>query len=416
MNRETERHDMLVDAPGIDLISASSFAHGHPFEQYEWLRKNDPVYFHPEVDGPGFWALTKHADVRWASRLPKQFSSYKMGIDVGDYDPVVLDAMRNMMLFMDPPEHHRFKSLVSKGFTPSEAVSMADRFVTLCREIIDDVIERGECEFVSEVAGRLPSGVIAEMLGIPRTDGERLYELTEIQHTTDDSVASPAARNDARIEMINYAKSVADDKRAHPGNDITTILVNSEIDGDRLSDEEIQWFFLLLINAGGDTTRNLLAGGLQLLLDNPDQRIRLTQELDTLLNPAVEEMLRAVSPVARFRRTATEDVQLRDKLIRAGDKVVLFYGSANYDEDVFENPNEFDVGRDPNPHVAFGGGGPHLCLGLHVARMEIRTMLSEMLTRLSDIELNGEHTRLESSFIAGSRAMPIRFTPGCRST
>jgi cytochrome P450 len=215
--------------------------------------------------------------------------------------------------------------------------------------------------------------------------------------------------------MINYAKSVADHKRAHPGNDITTILVNSEIDGDRLSDDEIQWFFLLLINAGGDTTRNLLAGGLQLLLDNPDQRVRLTEELDTLLNPAVEEMLRAVSPVARFRRTATEDAQLRDKLIRAGDKVVLFYGSANYDEDVFENPNDFDVARDPNPHVAFGGGGPHLCLGLHVARMEIRTMLSEMLRRLSDIELSGEHTRLESSFIAGSRAMPIRFAPGRRS-
>ncbi len=170
-----------------------------------------------------------------------------------------------------------------------------------------------------------------------------------------------------------------------------------------------------MINAGGDTTRNLLAGGLQLLLDHPDQRIRLTEDLDTLLNPAVEEMLRAVSPVARFRRTATEDLHLRDKLIRAGDKVVLFYGSANYDEEVFQNPEDFDVAREPNPHVAFGGGGPHLCLGLHVARMEIRTMLSELLRRLSDIEPNGEHIRLESSFIAGSRAMPIRFTPGRQS-
>jgi len=321
-----------------------------------------------------------------------------------------------MMLFMDPPEHFRFKSLVSKGFTPAQAASMADRFDSLCREIIDDVIERGECEFVSEVAGRLPSGVIAEMLGIPRTEGERLYELTEIQHTTDDSVASPEMRNNARVEMIDYAKSVADQKRTNPGNDITTILVNAEVDGDRLSDEEIQWFFLLLINAGGDTTRNLLADALQLLLDHPDQRQRLIGDLDNLLDPAVEEMLRVVSPVARFRRTATEDVELRGKQIRAGDKVVLFYGSANYDEEVFDRPRAFDVGRDPNPHLAFGGGGPHLCLGIHVARMEIRAMLREMLARLHDIELSGPHTRLESSFIAGSRAMPIRFTPGKRSS
>ena len=406
---------MLVDTPPIDLISASSFASGHPLDQYEWLRHNDPVYFHPEPDGPGFWALTKHADVRWASRNPKLFSSYKMGIDVADFPPPVLDAMRNMMLFMDPPEHFRFKTLVSKGFTPAQATSMSHRLAVLCREIIDDVIERGECEFVSEVAGRLPSGVIAEMLGIPRADGERLYELTEIQHTTDDSVASPEMRNDARLEMIDYAKSVADDKRTNPGNDITTILVNAEVDGDRLSDEEIQWFFLLLINAGGDTTRNLLADALQLLLDHPEQRERLTANLEPLLDPCVEEMLRVVSPVARFRRTATQDVDLRGKRILAGDKVVLFYGSANYDEDVFDRPRVFDVGRDPNPHLAFGGGGPHLCLGIHVARMEIRAMLREMIARLHNVELNGPHTRLESSFIAGSRAMPIRFTPGARS-
>jgi cytochrome P450 len=264
---------------------------------------------------------------------------------------------------------------------------------------------------VHDVAGRLPSALIAELMGIPRADGERLYALTELMHTTDDSVASPEQRALAVVEMLGYAQQVTEQKRAHPADDIASALVQAEVDGDRLTDAELQWFFLLLVNAGGDTTRNLLAAGLQALFDHPGERARLQADLDALLPTAVDEMLRFTSPVVHFRRTAMHDTEIRGQAIRAGDKVVVFYGSANRDEDVFADPDRFDVGRDPNPHVAFGGGGPHLCLGLHVARLEIAIMLREVLTRLPDVEPAGPPQPLASNFIAGVRSMPVRFSP-----
>ena len=224
-----------------------------------------------------------------------------------------------MMLMMDPPQHDRFKLLVSRGFTPQER-SAADATASreLAREIVDDVIERGECDLVHDVTGRLPSGLIAELMGMPREDGERLYELTEIMHTTDDAVAPPEASGAAIAEMLAYAQRVADRKRAEPGDDIASTLVQAEVDGDRLTDVEFQWFFLLLVNAGGDTTRNLLATGVQLLFDHPDQRARLAADLDGLLPTAVEEMLRYTSPVVDFRRTAMDDIELRGQPIAAG--------------------------------------------------------------------------------------------------
>ena len=249
-------------------------------------------------------------------------------------------------------------------------------------------------------------------MGIARSDGERLYELTEIMHTTDDAVAPPEVKLAAIAEMLGFAAEVAERKRAEPGDDIASTLVQAEVDGDRLTDGEFQWFFLLLVNAGGDTTRNLLAAGIQLLFDHPDERARLMADLDGLLPTAVEEMLRYTSPVVNFRRTAMEDTVLRDQPIAAGDKVMVFYGSANRDEDVFADPDRFDVGRTPNPHMAFGGGGPHLCLGLHVARIEIAAMLRELLTRMPDLAPAGEPERLASNFIAGVRTMPVSFTPG----
>jgi cytochrome P450 len=283
--------------------------------------------------------------------------------------------------------------------------------VELAADIVDDVAERGECDLVHDVAGRLPSALIAELVGVPRADGERLYDLTEIMHTTDLTVAPPERKAAAMEEMLSYAQTVADEKRRAPGDDIASILVQAEVDGDRLTDGEFQWFFLLLVNAGGDTTRNLLADGIQLLFDHPDQRARLQADLDGLLPTATEEMLRYTSPVVHFRRTVMEDTVVRDQPIAAGEKVVVFYGSGNRDEDVFADPDRFDVGRDPNPHMAFGGGGPHLCLGLHVARVEIIAMLRELLTRLPDLEPAGQPERLASNFIAGPRTMPVRYTP-----
>ena len=400
-----------MGAPAIDLTSTAVFATGHPWDQYAWLRANDPVHWHDEVDGPGFWAVTRYADVRAVSRRPKTFSSADRGVMMPESDEVGLAAQRQMMLSMDPPQHDRFKHLVSRGFTPRNAQGLGPRIAELAAEIVDDVAERGKCDFVHDIAGRLPSGLIAELMGISRADGERLYELTEIMHTTDETVAPLDVKLAAITEMLTFAAEVAERKRTHPSDDIATTLVQAEIDGDRLTDGELQWFFLLLVNAGGDTTRNLLAAGLQLLFDHPDERARLMADLDGLLPTAVEEMLRYTSPVVHFRRTALEDTQIGERPIAAGDKVIMFYGSANRDEDVFADPDRFDVARDPNPHLAFGGGGPHLCLGLHIARIEAAAMLRELLTRLPDLRPAGPPEALASNFIAGVRTMPVAFTP-----
>jgi cytochrome P450 len=399
----------------IDLISPEAFRHGHPWAQYAWLRANAPVYRHPQSGTDGFWAITRYDDVRTISRQPKLFSSAAKGPMLGEPTPEELAPNLQMMLFMDPPQHDRFKLLVSRGFTPKNAQLLADRIGELSREIVDDVIERGECDLVADVAGRLPSGLIAELMGIPRADGERLYELTEIMHTTDDAVHSRDERMMAVVEMLTYAAGVVDAKRRNPGDDIASTLVQAEIDGDRLTDGELQFFFLLLVNAGGDTTRNLVAAGMQQLFDHPAERARLAGDLDGLLPTAVEEMLRYTSPVANFQRTVMADTELGGQQLRAGDRVVMFYGSANRDEDVFADADRFDVGRSPNPHVAFGAGGPHLCLGMHVARIEIAAMFRELLARLPDLEPAGEPELLASSFIAGVKSMPVRFTPASRA-
>ena len=407
--------NVTQDAPAIDLTANEVFAGSHPWDQYAWLRANDPVHWHPERDGPGFWAITKYADIRQISRQPKLFSSAARGVMMAESDEMGLAIQRQMMLVMDPPEHDRFKLLVSRGFTPKSAERLRGRIEELARGIVDDVIERGACDFVHDISGRLPSGLIAELMGIPRVDGERLYELTELMHTTDDAVATPEQRHAATMEMLNYAGETAARKRAEPGDDIASLLVQAELDGHGLTDGELQWFFLLLVNAGGDTTRNLLAAGVQQLFDHPHERSRLVADLDGLLGPAVEEMLRYTSPVVHFRRTAMEDTVIRDQPIEAGEKVMVFYGSGNRDEDVFADPDRFDVGRDPNPHMAFGGGGPHLCLGLHVARIEIAVMLRELLTRLPDLAPAGDPEPLASNFITGIRTMPVQFTPGRRT-
>ena len=400
----------VTDAPAIDLTANDAFDGHHPWDQYAWLRANDPVHWHPEADGPGFWAITKYDDIRTISRRPRLFSSAARGISMAEPTEEYLAGMRQMMLVMDPPQHDRFKLLVSRGFTPKAAQSLRGRIEELAREIIDDVIERGECDFVGDISGRLPSGLIAELMGIPRADGERLYELTELMHTTDDAVASPEQRQAATFEMLSYAGETAARKRVDPGDDIASQLVQAEVDGERLTDAELQWFFLLLVNAGGDTTRNLLAEGMQQLFDHPDERARLQGDLDGLLATSIEEMLRYTSPVVHFRRTAMEDTVVRDQPIEAGDKLMVFYGSGNRDEEVFEDPDRFDVGRDPNPHMAFGGGGPHLCLGLHVARLEIAAMLREILTRLPDLQPAGAPIPLASNFITGVKTMPVSWS------
>jgi cytochrome P450 len=403
-----------METPKIDLLSLSSFAKGQPHDQFRRLRANDPVHWHPEPNGPGFWAVTRHEDVCTVSRDPETFSSYAGGIAIEDMNAEGLAASRNMMLFMDPPRHTRYRALVSRQFVPRSAGAMRPKIEELARTIVDRVIERGECDLVTQIAGELPSYVIAHLMGIPLEDGRRLYEWTERMHSSSEVVPEIEKRA-ASMQMLAYALSVAEQKRRNPGDDIATRLLNSEIDGDRLTPEEYTFFFLLLINAGGDTTRNLLAGGMLALFEHPEERRRLQSDLDRLLPTAVEEMLRYLSPVVYMRRTATRDTELHGRAIRKGDKVVMYYGSANRDEAVFADPDRFDVGRTPNEHVAFGGGGTHFCLGAHLARIEIQVMLREILTRMPDIEPAGPVEWLPSNFISGPRRLPVRYSPRARA-
>jgi cytochrome P450 len=320
---------------------------------------------------------------------------------------------RQMMLMMDPPLHGRFRRLLSHRFTPRPVERMRPRIEQLARQIVDAVVERGECDLVSDIAGELPSFVTAELLGIPLDDGRRLYQLTETIHSAPEALP-PGAQAAAVLEMFQYAAGVMEAKAKEPGDDLSSLLVGAEVEGRKFDAIDFNLMFMLIVDAGGDTTRNLVAGGMQALFDHPDQRRRLQADLDGLLESAGEEMLRFISPVVYMRRTVKKPTRLRDVKLEPGDKVVMYYGSANRDESVFAEPDRFDVAREPNEHVAFGGGGPHYCLGSHVARIEIQAMLREILTRLPDIEPTAPAEWLPSVFISGPKHMPVRFTPGRR--
>jgi cytochrome P450 len=282
----------------------------------------------------------------------------------------------------------------------------------MARHIVDEVVERGECDFVNDIAGALPSFVIAELLGIPLEDGRRLYELTEIMNSgmVGDTHSEYSRILDAQTQMFEYGTELAVRKRAEPGDDIATSLLQAEVDGERLTDLEFNMFFLLLINAGGDTTRNLVAAGILALMEHPGEQARLAGD-PSLLPTAIEEMLRYTSPVTVFVRTATKDTELRGISVNVGDRVAMFYPSANRDETRFDDPDRFDVGRAPNPHLAFGGGGTHFCLGANLARVEASAIIPEVLSRLTDLELAGPVERVRSNLMNGIHSMPVTFTP-----
>ncbi|MEM9174299.1 MAG: cytochrome P450 [Myxococcota bacterium] len=397
----------------MDLLDPKSFDGGQPHDQFAWLREHDPVHRHAEADGgPGYWAITRYEDIRAISRNHAVFSN-EPSIMIADAKGVQPPDGSRMMLMCDPPYQTQLRRIVSGAFTPKAARDLRPRVERLARQIVDEVVERGECDFVAEVAGELPSYVIAELLGLPLEDGRKLYQLTETIHSSTEAVGQ-AAQVAAGIEMFSYAARVAAEKRAKPGDDLATRLLEAEFEGKRLSDMEFNLFFMLLVDAGGDTTRNLVAGGMLALLERPDVLARLQGDLDRLLPTAREEMLRFTSPVIYMRRTARQDTEVAGQAIREGDKLVLYYGSANRDATVFEDPDRFDVARTPNHHVAFGATGAHFCLGAQLARVEIDAMLREVLTRLPDLALDGPPEWLPSNFISGPRAMPVRFSPGPR--
>jgi cytochrome P450 len=393
----------------IDLLDPQSFAAGHPHAQYRWLRENAPVFWHEEPNGPGFWAVTCYKDVYDVDRNFQAFSS-EPTIMIQDPLQDLPFGGYKMMLMMDPPQHTAYRRLIRNAFTQGPARDMVPWMQRLAREIVDAVIARGECDFVSEVAGEMPSLVIAELLGLPRDDGRELYKLTEIIHTSPEALP-PGAGGEAVMKMFQYGQGVIAAKRAKPGNDLATKLLEAEVDGKRLEDIEFLLFFLLLVDAGGDTTRNLLSAGLVALLENPEQFAWLKADPATRVASAREELLRWTSPVIYMRRTAKHDVELGGEKIREGQKVVMYFGAANRDPAKFDRPNTLDLARTPNEHIAFGTG-PHGCLGQHIARVEIDAILIEVLSRMDDLALTAEPEWLPSNFISGPKTMRVRFRAG----
>ena len=393
----------------IDLINPQSFANGHPHDQYDWLRENDPVHWHEEPGGAGYWALTRFDDVANSGRDPKTFSSEPtiMITDPETGTALAFDGEHKMMLMMDPPQHTQFRRLISREFTRGPAADLRPRIQELTMDIINALPKgRGEVDFVSTVAGELPSAVIADLMGIPLEDGRKLYELTEILHTSPEALPKGAMAQ-AGVDMFTYAAQVFAEKNKNPGNDLATQIVKAEVDGYKLDVVDFQLFFMLLIDAGGDTTRNLVSGGLQKLIQQPKTLEQLRGDFSLIPN-ARDEMLRTVCPVIYMRRTATQDTQLGDKQIAKGDKVVRYFAAANHDERQFDRPKNFDIGREANSHIAFGTG-THVCLGQHIARVEIDCMFETILSQLHDIEIIEEPQWLASNFISGIKTMQVSY-------
>jgi cholest-4-en-3-one 26-monooxygenase len=396
----------------LDLAEPRTFLDGPPQDFFTWLRTNDPVcWIDSPAAPPGFWAVTKYHDVIAIERDVATFSSARPTALI---EPESAGAGTDlMMLNQDPPEHTRLRMLVARGFTPKVMKELEPHVREAASRIVGEAARKDEADFVLDFAAELPLVVIAELLGVPYEDRGKIFDWSNRLVGNSDPEYAPASEEEtyeAAMELFAYAQSLADKRRQRPLDDIVTTLVSAELEGEKLSEVEFNVFFLLLSVAGNETTRNLISGGMLALMRHPDQQ-RLLVEQPELIPTAVDEMLRYVTPVMYFRRTVTRDTELRGKHIAAGDAVTLWYGSANRDEDVFEDPQTFDVTRTPNEHIAFGGRGPHYCLGASLAKMEIRLMFEQILSRLPDMELAAEPEQLCSNLINGIKHMRVRYTP-----
>ena len=402
-----------MDLGDIDLLSRDAFAERVPHDWFAHLRRHAPVYHHPEPAGPGFWAITRYDDVMalnrdWAANSSDRDRGGVVGLEEVDM-PEEFTQGGKLMLFMDPPDHTRYRKLVNKGFTPRMINALETHIREQAAEIVDKAVAQDECDFVTDVAAELPLEAIAELIGVPLEERHKLFHWSNTMIGSEDPeyAITPEDATAAQIEMYMYAHTLAEERRKEPRHDIMTTLLSAEVDGDQLSEMDFSLFFLLLAVAGNETTRNAISHGMAALLEHPDQ-YQLLVEDPSLVAGAAEEIIRWASPVMYFRRNVTKDYDLRGQHIAAGDKVALYYISANRDEDVFEDPYRFDVRRDPNPHIAFGGGGPHFCLGASLARLEVRVLYEELVKRVDRIEEAGPVRRLRSNFINGLKHLPVR--------
>jgi cytochrome P450 len=400
-----------VDLQEVDIVDPKWFEDGPPHELFARMRKEAPIRWNTLPDGSGFWSLTRHADVSAVSRDTETFSSYKGGVFLNPDLVNPLDMNRQLLLFKDPPEHTKYRLLLQKAFTPNTVRAMEDAVRARVTKTIDAFVERGSADLAKELAIPVPLLMLLDLMGLPEEDLEKLRAWTDqIEEST--RTEEPAA--ETFIQLAGYLhEQIA--RQAAEGVEDTIVmrLREAEVDGGKLDDTEILVFFGLLVFAGNDTTRNTTAGGLLALLEHPDQ-LQALRDDPAKIEGAVEEILRYTSVVNYFVRTVTKDTELGGQKIAEGDRVMMWYTSASRDEEVFEDPQRFDVTREKPDHKAFGGGGRHFCLGAGLARLELRVMFEEVLRRLPDLRLDGEVTRLPSSWANMVTSVPVAFTPGQR--
>lgn len=411
----------MTDRP--DLAHPATYAAGVPHAEFARLRDRQPVSWVPEpllwrhssggriaAQGSGFWAATTYDAVLSASRRPADFSSAAKGVFLTDpRTPADLRLTRQLLVNMDAPQHGRIRKLVTSVFTPRAVRELTASVQAHAEALVAKVVRAGDFDAVADLAVELPLLVLSDLLGMPPEDRHQLYRWSNHLVGFDDPEYGGGdvdAYRTTMAEAFSYALKLGMQRREHPTGDLISLLANAEVDGERLSDREFCNFWLLLVVAGNETTRHAIAGSLQALAEHPDQRERLVSGA-VPVSSAAEELLRWITPIMQFRRTATRDTELCGQPIAEGEKVVLFYVSANRDAAVFADPQRLDLGRDPNPHLAFGIG-PHFCLGAHLARLELVTVLSALRPHLGQLELTGPVVRLESNFVNAVKSMPVR--------
>jgi cytochrome P450 len=397
----------------IDIYSPDIYVDAPPHAVFEELRRTNPVFFQEMPNEPGYWAVLTHADVVHVAKHPVLFSATEGGVVLEDLTPERLAMMQNMLLAMDPPRHLDYRRPLAPSFKLRVINQMEEQIRNICRGIMANAAEKRDVEFVHDVTSSLPSQVIGELMGLPREDWDHIHHLAEMQTSGSDPDINPDtyadAGGDGSMQMAMYAIALAARRREEePREDLTTFILGSEFGGKYMTDLDFGSFFVQLVTAGNDTTKTMLSSGLLALLQHPEQMAELRAD-PSLIPGAVEEILRWANPLHYFRRTATEDTELSGVPIRAGEKVAMYYTSANRDEKVFEDPHRFDVHRNPNPHLSFGIA-EHFCLGVHLARLEGRVFFEELLSTFSHIELTGEVKRTRSNLNNAVKHVPVRLT------
>ena len=400
------------DPKTLDLVTPEHYEqHGYPHPEWAWVRRHDPVFWYDRPNVDPFWAITKHADIIEIGKQPHIFlNAPRLAVFTKDLPPP--EGQARHLLNMDPPEHARYRRVTSGWFTPRAIKAMDGKVARVTREVLDDAATKTDGDFVRDISARITIAVIAEMLGVPRRDWELLFRWTneiiapqdpEFQHG-----ATPTETIDrARMELFTYFNDLSNARRAHPTDDIVSIVANSQVEGQPLPPVELLSYYFLLVVAGNETTRNAMTGGMLAFLENPGEWQKLQRDA-ALLENAVEEIVRWITPVIQFGRTATQDYTLRGKTIRAGESVCLFYPSGNRDEDIFDDPFTFRIDRQPNLHIAFGMG-EHVCLGAHLARLELHHAFAQLRERLESCEPAGRAERVRSSFVGGIKRAPMRW-------